>query len=92
MHSASQYLLQESRCIDDKVCLILLNLTTLFKLDLPFPRRLIPDCLFDGRAELNILSQVILLCCALDIVVDLLLTNVKFTPVGITLKWEDISI
>lgn len=55
-HLASQCLLQESRCIDDKVCLILFNLTALFKLDLPFPRCLIPDCLFDGRAELDILS------------------------------------
>jgi hypothetical protein len=89
---ASRYLLQESRCIDDKVCFILFNLTALFKLNLPFPRRLIPDCLLDGGAELDILGQVILLCRTLDIIIDLLLANVKFAPVRIALKWEDVSI
>jgi len=87
-----QYLLQEARCIDNKVCFILFDLTALFELDLPFPRRLIPDCLSDGRAELDILGQVILLCGALYIVVDFFLANVKFAPVGITLEWKDVRI
>lgn len=70
-------LLQESGCVDDEVCFVLLDFTTLLELDLPLAGLLIPDCLLDGRAELDIFSEVVFLRRALDVRLDFRLVNVK---------------
>ena len=85
-------LLQESRRVDEVVRLILLDLTALLELDLPLGRLLIPDRLLDGRAELHIFGEVVLLRRALDVPLDLLLVYVELGPVRVTLEGEDVSV